>query len=281
MAQKLAVTIVGPGSLGGAMAIALKRAGYTVKEIVYRREKRRAQTIARKAGAQAARFEQAHFDADVVWLCVGDKDIADTAARMARRAGWAGKTAFHASGALTSEELWPLKSKGAKVASVHPMMSFVRSAEASPEGVSFALEGDAAAMAIATRIVQRLGGTCFKLEKKDKGLYHALGAFSSPLLVAHLAAAEKIGKALGLSPAETRRVIGPILQQTLRNYLEHGAAASFSGPIARGDVDTIRRNLAALKRVRGADEIYRALAKMGIGELPVKRKAAIARLVAG
>jgi predicted short-subunit dehydrogenase-like oxidoreductase (DUF2520 family) len=276
---KLLVTIVGPGSLGGALAVALYRAEYVVSEVVYRGDPRRAHAVARGVGAKAILFDKAAFDADVIWLCVGDGEISNTAKALVERAAWKGMYAFHSSGALSSDELRPLKRRGASIASVHPMMSFVRSAEATFESVPFALEGDILARRVAGEIAKALAGSSFELKKKDKPLYHALGAFSSPLLVAHLAATEQIGKKLGLRAEETRKIIGPILQKTLRNYLEHGPAAALSGPMARGDVETVRRNLKALRRVSGAGEIYRAAAKMAVKELPVKNKAAMAKVL--
>lgn len=278
MTKKPSVTIVGPGSLGGALAFALRKAGYTLDELVYRRDRKRAADLARRCGAVAVPFDRARLDASVVWLCVSDGEIANVATALSDRA-WSRKFVFHASGALASDELKPLRKKGASVASVHPMMSFVRRAAASFEGVTFALEGDAAAKRLAAMIARDLGGTSFELKKADKPLYHALGAFSSPLLIAHLAAAEKIGKKLGLKPEQTRRVIGPILQKTLQNYVEHGAAAALSGPLIRGDVETIRKNLRALERVPGTQDIFRGLVKVAAGELPVKRKAEMLKLL--
>lgn len=279
MKSKASVTIVGPGSLGGALAVALSKTGYPVRELVYRGDRRRALKIAQQCGGSAVAFGRASFSGDVVWLCVGDGQIASAAASMAIRAAWKGKYVFHSSGALASAELMALKRRGAQVASVHPMMSFVRSTNATFEGVTFALEGDTSAVRMAARIAEDLQGTSFPLKKADKPLYHALGAFSSPLLIAHLAAAEKIGKKLGLKPEQTRRVIAPILQKTLRNYLEQGPAAALSGPMVRGDVETIRRNLKALKRVPDAEAVYRALGLVAVGELPVKQKAALIQLL--
>jgi predicted short-subunit dehydrogenase-like oxidoreductase (DUF2520 family) len=279
MPRKLSVTIIGPGSLGGALAVALHRSGYTVREVVYQTDRKRAQGIARRASATAIPFDKATFDADLIWLCVGDADIGKTAKALVGRAKWKTKYVFHSSGALSSDELQPLKRRGASVASVHPMMSFVRTAEATFAEVPFALEGEVAAKKVAATIAKMLAGSSFDLKKKDKPLYHALGAFSSPLLVAHLAAAEKIGKKLGLKSEQTRKIITPILQKTLRNYLEHGPAAALSGPMVRGDLETVRRNLHALKQVPGADEIYRALAKMAVKELPVKKRARILELL--
>lgn len=270
MTRKQTVTIVGPGSLGGAIAVALFGAGYPIREVVFRTDRGRAQAIARKCGTVAVAFEKARFAGDIVWICVGDRAIEDTASSMQGRTDWKGKFVFHSSGALSADELSALKRKGAAVAAVHPMMSFVRAADASFNGVSFALQGDASAVRAAAQIARVLGGISFEIKKKDKPLYHALGAFSSPLLVAQLAMAERIGRKLGLSEKQTRQVIGPMLQKTLQNYLAHGAAAAFSGPIMRGDVQTIGRNMEALVRVPGAAEIYRALAKVAAEELPVK-----------
>jgi predicted short-subunit dehydrogenase-like oxidoreductase (DUF2520 family) len=294
MAKQVSVTIVGPGSFGTALAKALHEAGIPVAEIVYRNGEsaRRAKKLAREAGAKAVEFEEwlgsrsgappERARAPVptlIWLCVGDSVIAKTAAAMASAGSWKAMTVFHSSGALTSDELGPLRRAGAKVASVHPMMTFVRSAAASMKGASFALEGDEAATAVARGMVRQLAGESFEIKKKDKPLYHALGAFVSPLIIAQMAAVERIGRELGFDGPKTRRIVGPILQQTIRNYIDHGPAAAFSGPIVRGDIATVKKHLAALKRVRGAKEIYRALAKMAVEELPSKNSVAIRKAI--
>jgi len=144
------------------------------------------------------------------------------------------------------------------------------------KGVTFALEGDSPAVTLARKLVSTMGGESFEISKKDKPLYHALGAFVSPLIVAQMATAERIGRKLGLEPRETRKLIGPILQQTINNYLKHGAAAAFSGPLVRGDAATVGKNLAALKRVPGTADVFRALARIAVEELPSKDRMGIA-----
>jgi predicted short-subunit dehydrogenase-like oxidoreductase (DUF2520 family) len=224
-------------------------------------------------------FDDAGFGGQVIWLSVGDSVLRDVAARMARSGWFAGKIVFHSSGALAANEIAPFRRAGASVASVHPMMTFVRSSATTMKGVPFAVEGDREAVAVAKRLVQQLEGNSFVIKKNEKPLYHALGAFVSPLIVGQMAAVERIGRELGFNAKQTRRIIAPILQQTIRNYLEHGPAAAFSGPIVRGDAETVRKNLKALKRVRGAAEIYRALAKMAVEELPSKDAAGIKRML--
>ncbi len=108
---------------------------------------------------------------------------------------------FHSSGALTSDELAPLREKGARVASVHPMMTFVRGTVPEMAGVAFAIEGDAAAVRVATSVVQRLGGVGLTIKKQNKVLYHVFGSFASPLLVALLASLEEVAMAAGIGRA--------------------------------------------------------------------------------
>jgi len=281
MAQFISVAIVGPGSLGTALARALHASGAQVGQIVYRDAKaaRRASSLANAIGASVACFADAEFSGKLVWLCVGDSAIAATALSMANRRDWKGAIVFHSSGALTSDQLAPLRDAGAAVASVHPMMTFVKTAAPSMRGVTFALEGDGSAIRLARRLVKALGGESIVIANHDKPLYHALGAFVSPLIIAQMAATERIGRQLGLSPSRVRRTIAPILRQSIENYLQHGPAAAFSGPIVRGDVETIKRNLRALKRVPGTREVYRVLAKIALQDLPSKDAKGVKKII--
>ena len=152
------------------------------------------------------------------------------------------------------------------------MMTFVPGATPRMRDVPFAVEGDSRAVAAARKIVRDLGAEAFPIRKAAETLYHALGFFSSPLLVAALATAERVGRASGLSASQTRRVMGPIVRQTLKNYQERGTAAAYGGPMKRGDINTVLRHLKELKRVPGAGEVYRALVKSALIDLPGAKK---------
>jgi predicted short-subunit dehydrogenase-like oxidoreductase (DUF2520 family) len=76
-----------------------------------------------------------------------------------------------------------------------------------------------------------------------------------------------------------RRAIAPIVRQTVENYLRHGAAAAFSGPVKRGDVGTVRRHLQALRRVKRAREVYVALIGAALEVLPSGNRRGIKRLL--
>ena len=235
--------------------------------------------LARALGATAIPLAQAGPDSSIIWICHTDDALAETARKLARKSGWQGKIVLHSSGALSSDVLAPLRRAGAHVASLHPMMTFVPGASPRMSEVPFAVEGDRQAVTAARQIVKRLHAEIFPIEKRFKTLYHALGSFSSPMLVATLATAERVGRAAGLSPNQTRRIIAPILRETIKNYVEGGPSAAFSGPIKRGDLNTIRRHLRELKRVPAATEAYRALIKSALMDLPARNRKELARLV--
>lgn len=282
MSGRPALTIVGPGRLGTALARALYSAGYAVDEIVARataESLRHARSLARRVHARATTLDGANFAAPVVWICVGDRDISSMARDLAPVAEWRGKTVFHASGALSSDELTPLRRRGAAVASVHPMMSFVHDSPPSLAGVGFGLEGDAPALRRARHIVADLKADAFSLKKSAKGLYHAWGAFGSPLLIMELTVAERIARRAGLTPDAARRVLEPMVRRTIDNYFARGRAKAFSGPFVRGDIATVQRHLKELARVPGAREVYLALARAAIKDLPVANRRAIAKLL--
>jgi len=276
--RRPAITLIGPGNLARVLGLALHAAGYTVDEIVSRDapdSRKRARALARQVGARAATYADARLASDIIWLCVSDDAIAPTASALARRADWKGKIALHSSGARSSRELDPLGRRGATIGSLHPMQSFVRASHATLAGVAFAVEGDPVAVRIGRRIARDLGGSVFTIRPEAKVLYHAIGSFCSPMIVATLATAERIAHAAGIPPAAAKRIMHPILRQTIANYLAKGPAAAFSGPINRADINTIRKHLEALREVPGARDIYVALARSAVRNMPVRNRKAV------
>src|SRR5438105_2881068 len=284
MPPKPQIAIVGPGRLGGALSLALTEAGYRVSEVISRdtpSSQKRARDIARKTRSFTTTLKTANLNSDLIWFCVPDREITSAARALTRSAEWKGKVAFHSSGALASDELNLLRRRGAAVASVHPMMTFVRVSIPSLRGVTFALEGDVKATRLARKITRDLGGDAFSISKTNKIAYHAWGGFSSPLLVAMLVTAERVAKAAGLSAAQARKIMLPIVRQTLANYSALGPAGAFSGPIVRGDVPVVQKHLRTLQKIPRAKEVYGALAQAALEYLPARNRKGLKKLLAG
>jgi predicted short-subunit dehydrogenase-like oxidoreductase (DUF2520 family) len=275
MPAKPRIAIVGPGRLGTALARGLTQAGYLISEIVSRNtapSKRMACQLARRVHALTSTQKNAQLCADLIWLCVPDREIGAASRELASLIDWKNKTVFHSSGALTSDELNALRQKGASVASVHPLMTFVSGSIPSLQGVPFAIEGDAAAVRSARKIGKSLGGQPFTIREQHKAAYHAWGAFASPLLVAALVTGEKLARSAGLSSQEARRKMLPIVRQTVANYEALGPAGAFSGPMVRGDAEIVRKHLQILRKLPEARAAYLALARVSLRYLPARNR---------
>jgi predicted short-subunit dehydrogenase-like oxidoreductase (DUF2520 family) len=279
MAAKPLVAIVGAGNLGAALAVSLQRVGYTIEAVIVRSRGaslRKAQRLAKQVGARAS-LDPSDVRANLIWFCVPDAEIDRAAHAIAGKIKWKGRVALHSSGALASDELAVLRSRGASVASVHPLMTFVGGSRPSLAGVPFALEGDAPAARVARRVVEDVGGHAYSIRKNDKAAYHAWGTFASPLFTALLATTEQVAALAGVNRKAAKRRMIPILLQTLANYAAFDAPGAFSGPIVRGDVDTVKRHLRVLRGTPAASEVYSALARSALSYLPTKNKAELER----
>ena len=276
------IALIGSGSLAHALGPALKDAGYAIDAVVSRslpRSRQRATSLAKTLASKPIALKDFEPASDIIWLCHTDDALAETATQLARRGQWKDKIVFHSSGALSSDVLAPFRRAGAHTASLHPMMTFVPGTCPDMEKVPFTVEGDRRAIAMAKEVVRSLRARVFQIRKESKVLYHALGSFSSPMIVATLVTAERVGKAAGLSPKQVKKVMTRILLQTITNYVERGAASAFSGPIKRGDLNTVQRHLRELVRVPGAGEVYRALVRSALMDLPTGNRGELTRLV--
>jgi len=302
--SKPSVAIVGAGRLATFLAIALNNAGFKITEIIARDFKpslRKARLLAAKVDARGVTLHSARLDATLLWLCVPDREIRRAASDLAhrllardrphRRISVKAKVLFalHSSGALSSRELDPLRAAGIAVASAHPLMTFVaganppsaksKSSSSSSFKVPYAIEGDDAATRVALKIVRDLGGEGFPLPAARKVAYHAWATMTSPLLVAFLVILEEAANAAGFDREEARRKSLPIIRQTLENYSRLGPAKSFSGPLIRGDAETVAKHLTVLKKDPAARAVYLALARVALSKLPVKNRKRLQRLL--
>ncbi|MEA3007023.1 MAG: hypothetical protein QOI94_2292 [Acidobacteriaceae bacterium] len=269
------VSIIGLGNWGSSLAHALDTAGVNLQEVIISSERSRVGRPAWTRTLPLTTLDRAQLKADVLWLCVPDAAIKRVTGRMVKRVGkrgFEGHIVVHSSGALSALELQAAARVGATVASVHPVMSFATRVPVSLQGVPFGVEAEASSRRILNAIVRQAGGRPFAVEAASKALYHAVGVLSSPLLVSHLAAAHEAAGLAGFTPQQAKRLIAPIVRATLDNFFLRGPGKSFSGPIARGDVQTIHLHLQALKPHPMLAGVYRSLALYALETLPAAGK---------
>ncbi len=270
------IAIIGAGRLGRTLGFLLRRTGYRIGPVVTRsRQTALAAVRFIGAGSAESRISAAVFQSQILLIATPDEKIRAVAEQLARAAGERGLrgwTVLHTSGARTSTDLAPLRKAGAAVGSLHPLQTFPGTKQARPagggagaRGVWFAVEGDAAAMRVAQRMVRKLRGNLFRLSAARKANYHAAATVASPLL---LAVAEMAGKMMARSTQQQRdaaRALTPLMRQTLDYWARLGACKAWTGPFVRGDVATIRSHWRELRRYPPAyRRAYRALAELSV-----------------
>lgn len=180
---------------------------------------------------------------------------------------------FHCSGAKSTAVLHAAKACGAAVASIHPIRSF-----ASPEQLvkSFAgtycgAEGDDVALAVLNPMFTSIGGNIVAINAEHKVLYHAAAVFASNYLVTLLDLAQRAYGEAGVEPETALKLMEPLVRATVDNVFRLGPLPALTGPIARGDMATVRVQQEAVDewQVRYGD-VYREFAKLTM-ELAARR----------
>ena len=264
--QKPAVSIIGSGRLGTALAVTLNSHGYSIRSLVARRSQK-ARQAARLLDAEvqtlAAKQLRLLRPAEVFLITVPDDQIAGVGDKLSGLKFTA--TALHTSGALSAEVLAPLRERGWRIGSVHPLMS-VSDARNGLQGGFWSVEGDKTALHVAKTIVKDLGGQSFSIRSEDKPLYHAAAVMVSGNVTALFDVGLEMLVQCGLTRKTARRVLLPLIASTVHNLETMDPAEALTGTFSRGDVETVKRHLAALKKHQLADalDLYRLLGKRSL-----------------
>lgn len=256
------VGVIGPGRAGAGLALALARAGYDVR-LHGRHRAALPPPLTATLGPPAEAPWLA--DAGVVILAVPDDAIAPTAAALAA-AGRVrtGQVVLHLSGVHGQEALGALVPSGAALGSLHPLQSFAapHQAPARLRGSWAAVEGMPRAVDAAESLARAAGLKPFRLPTRAKALYHASAVFASNYLVVIEAVAQRLLRHAGLSDADAWEALKPLVAGTVENLAAGDPRSALTGPVARGDAETIVKHLAVLT-VDDAT-LYRALGRAAL-----------------
>jgi predicted short-subunit dehydrogenase-like oxidoreductase (DUF2520 family) len=253
--------LVGPGRLGLRLALRLVERGYRCTAVRGRRPLAAGWRALLPSATLVDTWEapSAWSPPALLFLCVGDGSVTVAAADLAAAFALTGVTLLHTSGLLTAESLAPGREAGARVASWHPLQSFPPR-ELGPvawDGVPCAVEGDAAAVDVGFAVARDLGLRPWLIDPADKALYHAAAAVAANLTHVLVAAARDLLTGCGLPAAAGGHPLQALVDTAVRAALTAPGLAGLTGPLARGDLDTVARHLAALPPALA--EAYRAV----------------------
>ncbi|MGD9662884.1 MAG: Rossmann-like and DUF2520 domain-containing protein [Porticoccaceae bacterium] len=187
-----------------------------------------------------------------IWLiAVSDDAIAPVCQQLAEQShlDWSGSTVFHCSGIHSATLLKPLAEKGAATASLHPIHSFANPADsiAQFQGTYCTTEGDSEAVVCLTEIFTALGATTVPIRGDSKALYHAATAVASNHLVALIANSIELLALSGVEHAVASTMLRTLILGSATNALTTSPQAALTGPIQRGDSDSVRKHLMAIE----------------------------------
>jgi len=159
-----------------------------------------------------------------------------------------GCAAFHLSGALSADVLAPLHTRGYAVGSFHPLQALahpVTAAERIP-GSYVAVTGAPQAVAVARRLTASLGCRILTVPETWRPVYHAAAVLAANYLPPLLDAAARLLEQAGVAHEDALPALLPLVRGTLDNVEELGVDRAVTGPIARGDLETVGLHLRAL-----------------------------------
>jgi predicted short-subunit dehydrogenase-like oxidoreductase (DUF2520 family) len=262
--MKPSYAIVGCGKVGTAVAKYLSELGYPVAGLACLTLSS-ARKLADLLGADRVSTApwEITISADVVFITTPDDRIEPVCNVIAKNGGFKkDAVVLHCSGALPSTILSSAKSCGAAIGSLHPLQSFASTTfDRNPfTGIITDVEGDAAAVALAQKIATDLGANSLLIKTDAKTLFHASAVVASNYLVAVLDLAFGFMGEAGVSRKEAWGVLKPLVDGTLSNVGKVGIPNALTGPIARGDVETVARHIKAIEaKTPGLLPLYKAL----------------------
>jgi len=236
------VHIIGRGGVGSALGRSLRSSG-----------RHRVTTGGRRPQPSRERA------ADVIVLAVPDDAIQTTAISIAPNLT-PGVCVLHCAGARGTEELDACKVRGASVGVMHPLVSFPNArSHPSLEGTTFTVQGERSAIAAGRQIASACGARAVVARTGDPS-YHAAAALAANGAAALAFASVRVLTRLGFERRAAERAIGGLLRTVGDNVERLGVPEALTGPIARGEAETVAAHRRALRDVdEGALSAYDAV----------------------
>lgn len=247
------IGIIGAGRLGTSFALFMAQKGYKVTGF-YSRTYESAQRSAALVGEPCKAYEDlSAIIHDSSWIVITTHDgaIPQVVKEIVEnKMNLNHKIVFHMSGVSTSTILKPLISLGAEIASLHPLQTFADPVSGAKgiEIAYFSLEGTNVAVETIKRELIHLNLRHFIITAEQKPLYHAAASIASNSLVAVVDYSLSLLEQAGIDRTKGVEALFPLMKTSLYNCKEKSPAKVLTGPIVRGDVETVALHVAEIKK---------------------------------
>ncbi|MDB5854761.1 MAG: hypothetical protein JWR22_2802 [Herminiimonas sp.] len=249
------LTLIGAGNLGRTLARLWADSGaFHIQDVACRRVDSAKRAVAFIGVGRPCAGMAELASADVFLIAVPDDALVESARQLASSGlVTPNSIVFHCSGSRCASEMTSVVQTGAAVASIHPVRSFARPEEVlkSFPGTYCGTEGDVAALSVLKPAFESIGAVLVPIEARHKMLYHAAAVFASNYLVTVIDMAVQAYAAAGVPRDVALPMLAPLVRNAVENVFltgsDGGPEAALSGPIARGDMDTVGKQYRALR----------------------------------
>jgi predicted short-subunit dehydrogenase-like oxidoreductase (DUF2520 family) len=245
--------LIGAGKVGCSIAIGLKKLGIDLTGI-YTKSLGSLDYINDKLDMCFKNDIESTVNlSEVIFIAASDSEIEYITKQIiciSERYSIKGKYFFHLSGALDSDELNLLSWQGAYTGSLHPISTFAdkKNGWKALDKIYYGFEGSLEAEKVATQFVNLFNGNILIIKKEAKRLYHIAACFISNYLVTLAYVSEELFEISGIDSKAGLEAFEPLIKKTLENIYKMGTINSLTGPISRGDVNTIAEHVGALRK---------------------------------
>lgn len=251
-------SLFGASRVGVSLAYHFHRAGYS-PEFVWNRSEEKLNKALKWVSFknESTCIESFEKKSDWIIISVSDDAIESVAQKLAESVDDLNNVnAFHTSGILSSEVLNPLKEKGCRTGSFHPVLSVpdIRTGIGKMSSAVFTCEGEIQKELV--ELAEKIGGKGIQLTPEQKELIHVSSVFLSNYSVSLIAAVKELCKKKGLSEDKTKMILKGLSEQAVENGWSKPLSDVLTGPIVRGDVKTIEKHLRLLEKYPELKKLY-------------------------
>lgn len=245
------LSIIGAGKVASVLANFFVLKGWSVHAIVSNDQKDAA-ILAERVRAQHASnsYDMIAGENNLLLLCVPDAAIIPVAERCANilSSRPSRPLVLHTSGLRTSDDLLPFKSIGCLSASFHPIQTFysIEMTATLCDGIGVGIEGDTSSVNAATALALALGWNALHVAKEHKALYHAACVFASNYVTTLAASASSLLSKSCIIHETPGKYFLPMMHIALQAIDQSDPANALTGPIARGDLETVKEHIRAI-----------------------------------
>lgn len=253
------VFILGAGRAGRSLARALRVGGVKISGL----HGRHAST---SEGITAGPPPESLGSASCVLVTVRDAQLDGALATLTAAAIARGAVVLHASGSADPAGLQALRRGGHACGTFHPLvaLSHPEHAPQTLRGAWIGIDGDPEARVVSERLAAAVGAHVLYIPPGEKPRYHAAAVFASNFPTVLMCLAEELLREVGIPSDVARQALHPLFASAVENLRGGAGASALTGPIVRGDADTIARHLEALRAHPDTLDAYRALSSAAL-----------------